>query len=39
QTYELYVGLHAELKMMSEADVFVGTYSSNIARPVYVMRE
>lgn len=39
QTYELYVGLHAELQMMSEADVFVGTFSSNIARLVHVMRE
>lgn len=39
QTYELYVGLHAELRMMSEATVFVGTFSSNVARFVYVMRE
>ncbi|CAM9261508.1 unnamed protein product, partial [Hapterophycus canaliculatus] len=38
-TYELYVGLHAELEMMATADVFVGTFSSNIARFVYVMRE
>lgn len=39
QTYELYVNLHAELCMMSEADVFVGTFSSNVARLVYLMRE
>ncbi|CAN0182913.1 unnamed protein product [Scytosiphon promiscuus] len=38
-TYELFVGLNAELKMMSEADVFVGTFSSNMARFVYLMRE
>ncbi|CAM9265482.1 unnamed protein product [Ectocarpus sp. 13 AM-2016] len=38
-TYELYVGLHAELHMMSHADVFVGTYSSNIGRLVYLLRE
>ncbi|CAM9858440.1 unnamed protein product, partial [Ectocarpus sp. 12 AP-2014] len=38
-TYELYVGLHAELHMMSHADVFVGTFSSNIGRLVYLMRE
>ncbi|CAM9358386.1 unnamed protein product [Scytosiphon promiscuus] len=38
-TYELYVGLNAELKMMSEADVFIGTFSSNIARFVYLMRD
>ncbi|CAN0124631.1 unnamed protein product [Scytosiphon promiscuus] len=38
-TYELYVGLHAELRMMSEAVVFVGTFSSNVARLVYLMRE
>ncbi|CAM9358311.1 unnamed protein product [Scytosiphon promiscuus] len=38
-TYELYVGLHAELIMLSEAEVFVGTFTSNIARFVYVMRE
>lgn len=39
QTYELYVVLHAELDMMSHADVFVGTFSSNIGRLVYLMRE
>ncbi|CAN0062939.1 unnamed protein product [Ectocarpus sp. 12 AP-2014] len=38
-TYELYVGLHAELHMMSHADIFVGTFSSNIGRLVYLMRE
>ncbi|CAM9288060.1 unnamed protein product [Ectocarpus sp. 13 AM-2016] len=38
-TYELYVGLHAELHMMSHADVFIGTYSSNIGRLVYLFRE
>ncbi|CAM9337185.1 unnamed protein product [Ectocarpus sp. 13 AM-2016] len=38
-TYELYVGLHAELHMMSHADVFVGTYSSNVGRLVYLLRE
>lgn len=37
--YELYVGLHAELQMLSLADVFVGTFSSNIGRLVYLMRE
>ncbi|CAM9336655.1 unnamed protein product, partial [Ectocarpus sp. 8 AP-2014] len=38
-TYELYVVLHAELRMMSYADVFVGTFSSNIGRLVYLLRE
>lgn len=39
QTYELWIGLHAELRMLSEAECFVGTFSSNIARLVFVMRE
>ncbi|CAM9717302.1 unnamed protein product [Ectocarpus sp. 12 AP-2014] len=38
-TYELYVGLHAELYMMSHAEIFVGTFSSNVGRLVYLMRE
>lgn len=39
QTYERYVILHTELAMMSAADVFVGTFSSNIARLVFLVRE
>ncbi|CAM9580923.1 unnamed protein product [Hapterophycus canaliculatus] len=38
-TYDRYVILHAELAMMSAADVFVGTFSSNIARLLYLVRE
>ncbi|CAM9723102.1 unnamed protein product, partial [Hapterophycus canaliculatus] len=38
-TYDTYVILHAELAMMAAADVFVGTFSSNIARMLYLFRE
>lgn len=33
------VGLFAELQMLAGADVFVGTFSSNIGRLVFLMRE
>ncbi|CAM9886103.1 unnamed protein product [Scytosiphon promiscuus] len=38
-TYDRYVVLHTELAMMATADVFVGTFSSNIGRLVYLIRE
>ncbi|CAN0252203.1 unnamed protein product, partial [Scytosiphon promiscuus] len=38
-TYDRYVILHTELAMMAAADVFVGTFSSNIGRMMYLFRE
>ncbi|CAN0020748.1 unnamed protein product, partial [Scytosiphon promiscuus] len=38
-TYDRYVLLHTELAIMAAADVFVGTFSSNIGRLVYLIRE
>lgn len=39
QVYDQFVTLLAELQMLREADVFVGTFTSNIARLVVLLRE
>lgn len=39
QTYDAVVDLLAELQVLAEADIFVGTYSSNIARYTVLVRE
>ena len=35
----MYVVFFTELKMLSQANVFVGTYSSNVARMIALLRE
>ncbi|CAM9141048.1 unnamed protein product, partial [Ascophyllum nodosum] len=37
--YGSYVVLFAELEMLSQANVFVGTFTSNVARLIMLMRE
>ncbi|CAN0115382.1 unnamed protein product [Ascophyllum nodosum] len=37
--YDMHVVLFAELRMLAEANVFVGTYSSNLGRMVALLRE
>ena len=39
QDYASYVVLFTELRMMAEGNVFVGTFSSNVARLMVLLRE
>ena len=39
KTYEMYVVFFTELKMLSQANVFIGTYSSNVGRMIVLLRE
>ena len=39
QDYASYVVFFAELTMMAEGNVFVGTFSSNVARMLVLLRE
>lgn len=39
QNYDTFVTLLAELQVLREADVFIGTFSSNIGRLMMLLRE